>query len=131
MVYLKIQIQKECIYLIIFIRINIQFIRHEDGKIFNVKGRVGDTLLETAINNNIEVGGIHFGNSGAPVRKIHSSKWTEDLFGEGPVSNASQVYIANEYLHKLPNMQEEEKEIIDEIYYVPKSPKYYYYYKLK
>lgn len=110
---------------ILIYRIQIQFIKHEDGTTKTVRGRVGDTLLQTAMNNQIEIGGTHFGNSGAPVRKNRTPRWSEDLFGEGPVSNASQVFITKEYLSKLPPMQEEEKEIIDEIYYVPKSPKYH------
>lgn len=39
---------------------------------------------------------------GDPVFKIHSERWTEDLFGEGPQLGHDHVMLPGEWLAKLP-----------------------------
>jgi hypothetical protein len=41
-------------------------------------------------------------SGGAVTQKIHSSEWTEDLFGEGPMCNLCHVIIPPQWLSKLP-----------------------------
>mmetsp|Transcript_48239 Transcript_48239/g.134972 ORF Transcript_48239/g.134972 Transcript_48239/m.134972 type:complete len:110 (-) Transcript_48239:1904-2233(-) len=57
------------------------------------------TLHEVAEMHQIDIGAQV---CGAPMYKLHSERWTEDLFGEGPQLGHDHVMISKEWMEKLP-----------------------------
>lgn len=50
----------------------------------------GKTLHETCETHDIDIGPA---SVGGPVEKVHSSTWTEPLYGEGPTSGFDHVLL--------------------------------------
>ena len=53
---------------------------------------------------------------GAPMTKVHSERWTEDLFGEGPQLGHDHVLIPKEWMAKLPPRVDREVDLLRTIW---------------
>jgi len=71
------------------VTVNVTFIDHE-GRTASVPGRVGQTVAEVAHMHDIDVGPAPVGGV---MQKVHSERWTETLFGEGPMFGYDHVQI--------------------------------------
>lgn len=52
---------------------------------------------------------------GNPATRNKSVRWTEDIFGEGPVSNIAHVVLPREWVGKVPAPTPHEQSLIDAI----------------
>jgi hypothetical protein len=52
---------------------------------------VGTTLYEACESNEVELGPS---SSGGPPQAVHSERWTEPVFGEGPTSGYDHVVLS-------------------------------------
>ena len=59
---------------------------------------------------------------GFPHQVKHNERWTEDLFGEGPVSWQSHVVVPKEWLPKIPPPLAAEQEMIEYIPAMDRTP---------
>jgi hypothetical protein len=53
---------------------------------------------------------------GDPVFKVHSERWTEDLFGEGPMLGHDHVMLPGEWLAKLPPRADYEVDLMQTVW---------------
>ena len=53
---------------------------------------------------------------GDPVYKIHSERWTEDLFGEGPQLGYDHVMLPGEWRDKVPPRATFEEDLMKSVW---------------
>jgi hypothetical protein len=86
------------------------------GHRHTVLGRVGQSLVDVCRTYDmdlLECDTVHGGGNQYEV--IHNDVWTEDVFGEGPVSSLSHVIVANEWLAKVPAAVPQELLLLSEL----------------
>mmetsp|Transcript_20969 Transcript_20969/g.41558 ORF Transcript_20969/g.41558 Transcript_20969/m.41558 type:complete len:145 (+) Transcript_20969:1-435(+) len=94
------------------VTVKVNFV-DEDGYRVTVPGRIGQTVHDVAVMHGIDIG---YQIMGAPVSKVHSERWTEDLFGEGPQLGHDHVLIPKEWMAKLPPRADYEVDLLDTIW---------------
>ena len=77
-----------------------------------IAGRVGQTLMEACVANNCRMLVDDSDGGGAVYSVIRNPQFTEDLFGEGPVSPVAHVVVANEWMSKLPPPSDAETRVL-------------------
>ena len=91
------------------VTVKIVFIDHE-GSRATVPGRVGMSVAEVAQLHGIDIGPVALGGVREAVR---SEKWTEDLFGEGPVLGYDHVQIPPQWRPTLPKKTDWEQALLE------------------
>mmetsp|Transcript_29278 Transcript_29278/g.70546 ORF Transcript_29278/g.70546 Transcript_29278/m.70546 type:complete len:200 (+) Transcript_29278:81-680(+) len=76
-----------------------------------INGMVGTTLYEACETNEVELGPATFG--GPPVN-VHSERWTEPVFGEGPTSGYDHVVLSNTGGATMPPMTRPESRMLED-----------------
>mmetsp|Transcript_29277 Transcript_29277/g.70543 ORF Transcript_29277/g.70543 Transcript_29277/m.70543 type:complete len:198 (+) Transcript_29277:81-674(+) len=76
-----------------------------------INGMVGTTLYEACETNEVELGPATFG--GPPIN-VHSERWTEPVFGEGPTSGYDHVVLSNTGGATMPPMTPPESKMLED-----------------
>ena len=90
----------------------VDYLGHRHTKL----GRVGQSLVDVCRTYDmdlLECDTVHAGGNRFEI--IHNEVWTEDVFGEGPVSSLSHVVVANEWLEKIPGPVPQELTLLEEL----------------
>lgn len=98
------------------VTVNITFIDHEGSRVI-VPGRAGQTVADVAQLHGIDIGPISIG---APRKVVHSSSWSEDLFGEGAGLGFDHVQVPPAWLEKLPPRSDQEDDLLH-LYWDPED----------
>lgn len=94
--------------------IHITFVDQE-GSRATVPARIGMTLLEAAIQHQVDLEGPCRG--GAPPMNVRrTDKWVETIFGEGPSCFFCHVQIAKKYDSVLPEFQQESADGLEDVW---------------
>ena len=94
--------------------IYINFVDMQGNKA-RVPGLIGDTLLQVAEKNKVELEGACNGG-GAPEEVVKTDEWTEYTFGEGPTCFWCHVKIPSTYNNILPPIPEYQKITFQEVW---------------
>ena len=94
--------------------IYINFVDMQGNKA-RVPGLIGDTLLQVAEKNKVELEGACNGG-GAPEEVVKTDEWTEYTFGEGPTCFWCHVKIPSTYNNILPPLPEYQKITFQEVW---------------
>ena len=88
---------------LISLSINIQ-----QGNRSTVPALIGRSLMDAALNNNIDMEGP-CGGGGAPIQVRRTKAWKETTWGEGPSCFYCHVQIASKYNNILPEFNDHER----------------------
>ncbi|RLN64059.1 hypothetical protein BBP00_00003676 [Phytophthora kernoviae] len=92
--------------------VNVVLVDYE-GNRHVVKGRTGQTLRQACEMNQVAYIKDDSMGGGGTFNAVRSDYYTESLFGEGSTSPQSHVVVSNEWVHKLPPANSQERHIID------------------
>lgn len=85
------------------------------GNRATVPARIGQTLMEAALQHKIDIEGP-CGGGGAPTQSRRTESWVETTWGEGPSCFFCHVQIASKYNSVLPEIFEHERKGIADIW---------------
>ena len=91
--------------------VEVNFVDYK-GDWFTCRGHVGQNLVDCAALNGHDFLDDDSSAGGGLVEKVHDEQWTEDLFGEGPVSAISHVVVAGQWMDKLPPASWKEEAVL-------------------
>ena len=94
--------------------VEVNFVDYK-GDWHKCKGHVGSTLVDTCSLNGFDFLEDDSSGGGYVVEKVHDEDWTEDLFGEGPVSSHSHVIVGPGWYEKMPPPCWGEKAVLEDI----------------
>ena len=76
-----------------------------DGNRASVPGRIGQSLLDVALQHGIDLEGA-CGGGGGPTEVRRTENWVETTYGEGPQCFYCHVQLPSSYNHVLPEAAE-------------------------
>jgi hypothetical protein len=94
--------------------VHVTFV-NSDGKRTRVPGRIGQSLYDVALLNNIDMDGHDSGNSHYSFKR--TAAWTEDVFGEGPSNGQDHVVLDAQWYSKVPPPMPEELSVLEDHIY--------------
>ena len=86
-----------------------------DGNRATVPGRVGQTLLDVAVQHGIDLEGA-CGGGGGPTEVRRTENWVETTYGEGPQCFYCHVQVPSSYDSFLPEAAEVETQGLDDVW---------------
>mmetsp|Transcript_105390 Transcript_105390/g.157777 ORF Transcript_105390/g.157777 Transcript_105390/m.157777 type:complete len:171 (+) Transcript_105390:83-595(+) len=76
-----------------------------------IPGMVGTTLYEACEANEVELGPV---NMCGPAEIVHSERWTEPVFGDGPTSGYDHVVLNGAGAEAAPPVTTAEKKMLED-----------------
>eukprot|EP00539_Tryblionella_compressa_P001355 CAMPEP_0178746102 /NCGR_PEP_ID=MMETSP0744-20121128/7637_1 /TAXON_ID=913974 /ORGANISM="Nitzschia punctata, Strain CCMP561" /LENGTH=178 /DNA_ID=CAMNT_0020399305 /DNA_START=49 /DNA_END=585 /DNA_ORIENTATION=- len=76
-----------------------------------INGMIGTTLYEACETNEVELGPM---TTGGPSESVHSERWTEPVFGEGPTSGYDHVVLSGPGVNTATPMTRSESRMLED-----------------